>query len=184
MRITVDNIMAAEPCEGYTRERVEALWDGRDALEPEEILALDIPREDIIWAMTKVVITDDRRRRLIACDITEEIALPIWEELSPHDWRLRTAVETSRRYVHGEATDEDLRAAWDATWSAARSAASYAASDAARSAAWYAAWYAARDADSDAASDAAWDAARCSAWEKIFDIVRRYLSQMSEENGL
>jgi len=146
MKITVDNIMAAGPCENYTRERVEALWDGRDALEPEEILALDIPREDIIWAITKVVIRDDCQRRLLAYNITKEIELPIWGARHPDDRQPRNA--------------------WDA-WGAASVAVRTAGS-----AAWDAAWVAG---SGSAARDVAKDAARVAAWQKIFNIVRRYL---------
>ena len=34
-RLTVDEVMALEPC--YTRERVEGLWAGRDSLGLDEI---------------------------------------------------------------------------------------------------------------------------------------------------
>ena len=146
VKVTVDNIMRAEPCEEYTRERVEKLWAGREYLELEEILALGIPNEDIMWAMTKVVITDDRQRRLLSYNITKEIELPIWGARHPDDGQPRNASD-----------------AWDAASVAVRTAGS---------AAWDAAWAAG---SGSVARDVAKDAARVAAWKKIFNIVRRYL---------
>ena len=64
--------------------------------------------------------------------------------VDPCSW---AAIETKRRWLRGEATDAELRAArsaaWSAAWSAARSAAwraESAARSAAQSAAWSAAW--------------------------------------------
>jgi hypothetical protein len=85
------------------------------------------------------------------------------------------AVGIAEQYANGEATDEELAAAWAAARDAARAAAWDAAGDAAwdavRAAAeaadWYAAWaaarYAARDAAWAAAGDAAVAAARAAA---------------------
>ena len=74
--------------------------------------------------------------------------------VDPCSW---AAIETKRRWLRGEATDAELRAArsaaWSAAWSAARSAAW-----SAESAAWSAAWRAARSAAWSAES-AAWSAA-------------------------
>jgi hypothetical protein len=50
-RITVDQVMAWEPCDYYTRERVEALWAGRESLSLREIAALDIPGKDVLWVI-------------------------------------------------------------------------------------------------------------------------------------
>ena len=48
--------------------------------------------------------------RLLACDIAEDV-LPDFERLCPGDTRLRDCIATARRYVAGEATDAELRAA-------------------------------------------------------------------------
>ena len=46
--------MAWEPCEdNYPRERVEELFAGREALSAMEFLELDIPCEDILWAVLR-----------------------------------------------------------------------------------------------------------------------------------
>ena len=84
------------------------------------------------------------------------------------DPRLWAAIETKRRWLRGDATDQELAAAraaagaaaWDAAGAAAGAAAWDAAGAAARAAAWDAARAAAWDAAWDAAWAAAWDAAR------------------------
>ena len=89
------------------------------------------------------------------------------------DQRSRDAIDVAERHANGQATDEELAAAWDA----ARAAAWAAAWDAAWAAAWDAAWDAARAAAWDAARAAAWDAAWAAAWaaqnEIFLDIVGR-----------
>lgn len=70
------------------------------------------------------------------------------------DERSWAAIETRRRWLKGEATDEELAAARDAAWAAAWDATW----DATSAAAW--------DAARDAASAAAWDTTRDAAWEE------------------
>lgn len=104
---------------------------------------------------------NERTARLFACDCAEAV-LRIYESQYPGDSRPRAAVEISRRYAYGQATDSELAtagaAAWDAAWAAARATARDAARAAASAAAWAAAWAAASDAASAAASAAARDA--------------------------
>jgi len=105
---------------------------------------------------------NERTARLLACEYAERV-LPIYEKHYPDDKRPRQAIETARRFANGEATQEELAAAWDA----ARAAAGAAAWNAARAAAWNAAraaaWAAARNAARAAVGDAARDAARAAA---------------------
>ena len=99
-------------------------------------------RKIVARAMTPVELIEaynDRTLRLFAADCAERV-LPLFEQQRPNDNRPRQAVETARRFANGEATRDELAAAWDAAWDAA----------------WAAAWVAA----GDAAWDAAWDAAR------------------------
>ena len=105
---------------------------------------------------------DERSARLFACDCAERV-LHIYEEQYPNDKRPRTAIETSRHFANGEATKDELDAAWAAAWDAAGAAARAAAWAAARAAAGDAARDAARDAAWAAAGDAAGDAARAAA---------------------
>ena len=55
MNVTVKDIMDLGPCDDYTEERVTELWDGREALSFEEIRELDIPIEDIGWAILSIL---------------------------------------------------------------------------------------------------------------------------------
>ena len=88
-----------------------------------------------------------RTARLLACEYAERV-LPLFERVYPEDGAPRHAIETSRRCAIGDATDEEL----DAAWTAARDAADTAASATA--------WAAARAAASAAARAAAWTAER------------------------
>jgi len=141
--ITVADIMFARPCPDYPESRVRALV-GDGGVTPHQLAALDIPADDRLWGLIYCAM-DDRQRRLLACDCAER-ALSRVESPDP---RSLNAVAVARRYARGDATDEELAAAWDAAWDAAWAAA--------RDAAWDAAWDAARAAG-DAAGDAAWDA--------------------------
>ena len=83
-----------------------------------------------VWASVRLlheVPITETDLRLLACDYAEHV-LTIFERTNSEDKRPRTAIETARKYVRGEATRQELYAASAA--SAAASAAS-AASDAA-----------------------------------------------------
>ena len=56
----------------------------------------------------------NREARLFACDCAERVV-----HLCGDDPRPRAAIETARRYANGQATDEELVAAWDAARDAA-----------------------------------------------------------------
>ena len=96
--------------------------------------------DDALWAL---MACDDAETfsRLLACDYAEHV-LHIFEAKYPDDDKPRKAIEVSRRYARGEATDAELSAAWNAVGAAAR-AAWYAAG----AAAWAAAWAAVGDAE-------------------------------------
>lgn len=81
------------------------------------------------------------------------------------DQRSWDAIRVKRRWLHGDATDEELSAASEAAWSA--SAASSAAAWSASAAAWAAAWAAA----SAAARSAAWEAQN----RKLESMLRKLL---------
>ena len=108
---------------------------------------------------------DKRIARLFAADCAEHV-LCYFEERYPEDKRPRNAIDITRKFANGQATQKDL-AAWDSARAAAAWAAWDAAGDAARDAAWAAAsaaagdaWDSARAAEWAAARDAAGDAAR------------------------
>ncbi len=115
--------------------------------------------------LTRIIETwNDRSARHFAADCAEDVLRLVPE---PERAICAATIAVVRRYADGEATGEELdaawAAAWDAAWDAARAAAGAAAGDAAWAAAWDAAWDAARAAAWDAARAAAWDAARAAA---------------------
>jgi hypothetical protein len=150
--ITVSQFLALDPC--YGEERIREIAGGKDEWSALDILALeDIPAEDRLWAVLREELTDAPMLHEFACRCAER-ALSRIESPDP---RSVAAIETKRRWLRGEATDEKLYAAWAAARYAARDAAGEAAVAAARYAAWVAAW--------DAAVAAAWAAARAAAWD-------------------
>jgi hypothetical protein len=96
------------------------------------------------------------------------------------DQRSLAACDVAARFANGEASAEELAAAWDAARAAAGDAAWAAAGDAAWAAAWAAAWDAAMAAAraaawaaaGAAAGDAAWDAAGDAAWAAAVNAAR------------
>ncbi len=92
-----------------------------------------VERKIVARAMTPAELIEaynDRTLRLFAADCAERV-LPLFERQQPNDDRPRRAIETARRFANGEATRDELAAAWAAAWAAARAAAGDAAGDAA-----------------------------------------------------
>ena len=116
--------------------------------------------DDALWALRAC---DDAETfsRLLACDYAEHV-LHIFEAKYPDDDKPRKAIEVSRRYARGEATDAELSAAWNA---AGDVGAAWNAAEAARDAAWYAARSAARA--------AAWTAERMWQEARLRELLER-----------
>jgi len=147
-----------DPCYGKTLPE----WANFPPSTIVEILQMEsIPASDRIWAFVhKAAGVDDRTLRLFACKCVRDTPLSngrkVWDLLT--DERSRTAVEVAEKFANGEATEDELDAAWGAAWGTAWEAAWEAA-------AWAAAWEAAREAAKEAAAAAAWVAAKEAAWE-------------------
>ena len=114
--------------------------------------------DDALWCL-RAVDGHQREMRLYAVWCARQV-----QHLMA-DPRSLAALDVAERYANGEATAEDLQAAWDAAWDVAGPVAWVAAkavandaAKAARDAAWDAAWMAAEDAAWDPARDAARDA--------------------------
>jgi len=75
--------------------------------------------DDALWVLRCTTENSDRFNRLLACRFAEEV-LPIYEKEYPKDKRPRRAIEVTRLYANGRATDKELAAAWAAAWAAAR----------------------------------------------------------------
>ena len=141
-------------------------WARGNSIQSDSEAWTRLQRPDwMLWlAENRGVELDESKLRLFACDCAEQ-ALPLYERDYPDDKRPRQAIAVARRFANGEATREELAAAWDAAKAAAWAAA-WAAGDAAKAAAW-AAW--------DAAKAAAWAAARAAALAYQADKLREYL---------
>ena len=113
LKVTVDQVMSWLPCEDYTRERVEELFAGREALSAMEILELDIPVGDKLWAVLREELIPAETlyefgcRCDAACDTTWDAADAAWDAADAAAW---------------DAADAANAAAWDTAMSAAWSA--------------------------------------------------------------
>jgi len=157
--ITVDRVMSWSPCPDWKRKRVVDAFGGRKSMTPLEVLSLEnVEPQDRLWVVLREEIIPTRELRLIACWCAKRALdreRSAGREPDPRSW---DAVRVARRHAHGQATVEELVAAWDASWDAARDAAGAAARG--------------------AAGDAAGDAAEC---EKILAHVRRVLRRLEVE---
>ena len=155
--MNIDDIRKFSPCYDPTDYLPED-WEG-DALD---ILRVEeCPAIDRLWVVTRPGWIDDKTLRLFAVWCARDALLLINEP----DPRSVEACNVAERYANGDATDDELSAAWDAARVAAWDAAGAAAWDAAWDAAWVAAAAAARVAAAAAAAAAAWDAAGAAAWD-------------------
>jgi len=150
LRVTVDAVIAWDPCSEYSRDRIESLFAGRHELSAVDIIELEIPIDDRLWAAVRTDLIDESTIRLWSADCAERV-LGLFEKVIPDDNRPRQAIEAARAYARGTISIEEMYAAWSAAW------------DAHRDAAWDAERDAAGDAERDAAGDAAWSAAWSSA---------------------
>jgi hypothetical protein len=114
-----------------------------------------------------------RELRLFACECAERALNREREAGREPDARSWAALEVARRYASGEASGEEL----DAAWAAGRDAA-WDARAAARDAGWAAARAAARPAAWAAAQAAAQAAARAAAWDGEIEWQRERLAEM------
>ena len=171
-RVTLDKFLSFNPCwrnseKGRRRLRYYArkLGGSADALE---ILALRmIPAKDRLWAVLRAEFIPAPILHEFACRCAEDAL----SRIDNPDPRSINAIVVKRRWIAGEATDEELAAAEADAWAAARTAraaraawaAAWAAAEAAAETAWAAAWAAA-----EAAAETAW-AAAWAAWDASWD---------------
>ena len=97
-----------------------------------EIRGKKIIRDDKIVVqqarLIKQMAWNETTARLFACDCARRV-LSIYEKDRPDDARPRVAIETAERFARGEATREEMAAAWAAAGAAAWDAAGAAARD-------------------------------------------------------
>jgi len=141
MKTTLKEIRKAGPCGmrlqdgervGYLKLR-HSLCSGYGDTTPISIVTIMDSNglDDALWCL-RAVKGHQREMRLYAVWCARQV------ERMMTDKRSVDALEVARRHAEGEATDDELTAAWDAAWAAAR--------DTAWDAAGAAAWAATRDA--------------------------------------
>ena len=121
----------------YNSERETYVRHRHDDPIPIAVILDNNGLDDALWALRACEQTPEmvRAERLFAVWCARQV-----QHLMT-DVRSIDALDVAERHAHGNATDDELAAAWDAAW------------DAARDAAWAAAWAAAWDAAGDAAGD-------------------------------
>lgn len=148
--ITVEMIRSWEPCyDPVTGEsKLPEDWTGTVF----DIMNLDIPFEDKLWVIARNDLMSEKLMRLFAVWCARQLQHLIKDE------RSIKAIDVAEAFANGEATKEELSAAWDAVYDAACDAAYAAARQAAYVAVYDAAWSAARQSAMGAAKYAARDA--------------------------
>jgi len=141
---TIEDIQKLKPCEEYTREKLENLWEGKESLALREILELTIPIDDKNWVMPRLI-------------SNSEIVIK-WARLCAHEAKKHAASAADRADARSARYARYARYAAEYARSAANAAADAAAEyarSAARSAAYWTAYYAADEYARSAANAAA-----------------------------
>ena len=143
-RVTLDEFLSFKPCwlddeQGRRRLRYYARKLGRSADALEILTLRRIPADERLWAVLREEFIPAPILHEFACRCAEDALSRIYNP----DPRSINAIVVKRRWIAGEATDEELAAARTAAWAAqaaaqdaARTAAQAAAQAAARTAAW------------------------------------------------
>jgi hypothetical protein len=123
-KVTIKDVLSWAPCEEYTEERITKLFAGRESLTVADILELDIPYEDKLWAALREELIPAPILHEFACRCAEEVL----KSVDKPDPRSIAAIEAKRAWLKREITDEELfeagaaarYAAGAAAWAAAR----------------------------------------------------------------
>jgi hypothetical protein len=152
----MSDITIAQFCDKHDACEDGRTWALKNCTSMQEVWN-KIKPDWLIWIATREGVLTDKELRLFAVWSARQV-----QHLMA-DSRSINALDVAEQYSHGNATKEELAAAWYAASSVAARAAT---SDAA----WSAAWSAARASASDAASDAAWSAA----WASVSDSASKW----------
>jgi hypothetical protein len=129
-RFTIEDIRSWNPCYDPARHLPEG-WSGTAA----DILRHEtIPAKDRLWVVCRENLIDAKTLRLFAVWCARQVEHLMIDE------RSKKALEVAERFANGEATSEELAAAWAAAWAAAGDAAWAATGAAAGAATGDAAW--------------------------------------------
>lgn len=119
--VTVDDVMSWGPC--WDRDEVEDAAGGQTSLTPLEIADLKIKVSDRLWVLLRPEIIEEKHLHELACVFAECALAAAREAGREPDARSWAAIETKRKWLRGEATDEQLAAARGAERAAAEAAA-------------------------------------------------------------
>ena len=122
--ITVEQLLKYGPC--YNEETIRDLAGDKNEWTALEILALNhVPAKDRLWVVLREELVDAPILHEFACLCAESVL----HMTRDADRKIcRSAIDTKRRWLRGDATDEELAsaraaagaAAWDAAGAAAR----------------------------------------------------------------
>ena len=127
-RKTLDTklIMSFKPCSEWPESRVKEAVPKRIAVT-EFLRDKRITPADRLWVALHDELASDRIMRIFSCDCADRALRRERRKGRTVDPRSLEAVKVARRHADGDATDEELEAAWEAAreaaWSAAWSAA-------------------------------------------------------------
>jgi len=124
--VTVDQIVSFGPCDPpYTRDYVTELFAGRETVTALDILDMDIPAIDKLWAVLRPELIPELDLHELACRFAEvalEAEVKAGREPDKRSWE---AIRAKRRWLKGEITDEELNVAYLAARTAAAHAVAY-----------------------------------------------------------
>ena len=129
LSVTIDQVLSWKPCKEYTLERIERLFAGRETVNVHDVLAMDISDADKLWAVLREELIPAETLHEFACRVAEKALLAEREAGKEPDERSWAAIDAKRKWLKGEATDEELAsaevvawAAWEVAWEAAEAA--------------------------------------------------------------
>jgi len=127
-KVTLLQFMLLDPC--YSEEQIIDVIGDKKEMTALEVLDLDIPAEDRLWAVLREEFIDASILHEFACRCAEEALKLVYKP----DPQIVAVIEAKRKWIRGEIFESELTAAGDAAWNTARDAT------------WNAAWNVVRDA--------------------------------------
>jgi len=89
-------------------DRFREMFGDEIEVTPENFRAAHEAGLDVFWALD--LIFDPLERMMLGADFAEHV-LPIFEEARPGDMRVRDCITTIRRFIAGDATEDEFDAA-------------------------------------------------------------------------
>lgn len=179
--VTKQQIRDWNPC--YSDDQLETALDKLFG-DRQEITVLDILNSDktiyenisdVGWLIFRPEVIGERLCHEIGIFAWQTIAKPIWDKYCTNDSRPNDAVECKKRWLNGQATNEELQAR--EARAAAREARAVASEAAGWAVSWAAGWAASEAAGWEAGWEAGWAAGWAASWELVYRFVKERLSE-------